>query len=263
MVATKLVVNPDEAERVREIFELYLNLRSLTAVARDLNGRGWRTKEWHTKKGLTRGGKTFDKTRLWNLLTNPVYTGKVRHRDETFDGEHEAIVADKQFVAVQKRLGRNGTTGGKDVRNKYGALLRGLVRCKRCDCAMAHSYTTKGKRRYRYYVCTHAQKVGWKRCPAPSIPAEELEQFVVGQIRDIGRDPTVVGETVAAVGHQTESRIKRLRREQGTTRRKLAHLEAELAQLATAKIPEDTRLVRFAEVQEQSRQIERRLSTLR
>ena len=51
---------------------------------------------------------------------------------------------------------------------------------------MIHTYTSKGRRRYRYYVCTSAQKQGWDGCPSKSIPALEIEQFVVKEIQRTG-----------------------------------------------------------------------------
>ncbi|MCA9119261.1 MAG: recombinase family protein [Planctomycetaceae bacterium] len=262
VVNSKLVVNSEEVDRVREIFELYLDRRSLSAVVRELDSRGWRTKEWKTKKGTVRGGNRFNKTSLYQLLTNPVYIGKVRHKDNVFEGEHHGIVDAKQFEKVQKRLSRNGSTGGKDVRNKHGALLKGLVRCQHCDSAMSHHYSSKGSKRYRYYVCCHAQKHGRQECPHPSIPAGELERFVVEQIRDVGRDPNVVRSTMANVRRQSETQLKRLRRERGTLRRKLATQEAELGRLATADIPTDVRVRRLAEVQDHNRDVQRRLATV-
>ena len=62
---------------------------------------------------------------------------------------------------ANQRLGHNGVTGGKEVRKKYGALLRGLLHCDACGTAMCHTYTAKGGRRYRYYVCATAQQRGW------------------------------------------------------------------------------------------------------
>src|SRR5262245_9597941 len=50
----KLVVNPAEAERVRAIFQLYLQEKSLRAVVNALHQRGWRTKQWTTRKGHRR-----------------------------------------------------------------------------------------------------------------------------------------------------------------------------------------------------------------
>jgi len=52
----KLVVNEPEAERVRQIFGLYLELASLILTVKELNHRGWITKRWTTKKGKVRGG---------------------------------------------------------------------------------------------------------------------------------------------------------------------------------------------------------------
>ena len=46
----RLIVNELEATQVREIFDLYLEYRSLVAVAREVNSRGW-TKRWTTKDG--------------------------------------------------------------------------------------------------------------------------------------------------------------------------------------------------------------------
>ncbi|MFC1573207.1 zinc ribbon domain-containing protein, partial [Candidatus Eisenbacteria bacterium] len=52
-----------------------------------------------------------------------------------------------------------------------------------------HGYTKQGSRRYRYYTCQRAMKRGRADCPTKSIPAPEIEKFVVGKIRSIKRDP--------------------------------------------------------------------------
>jgi site-specific DNA recombinase len=100
------------------------------------------------------------------------------------------------FRRVQALLRHNRNSGGKYIRNKYGALLKGLVRCTACGCAMSHHFTTNGNKRYRYYVCINAQKRGWDKCPSPSLPAAELEQFVVDQIRVLGQDGQVITDSI-------------------------------------------------------------------
>ncbi len=89
----KLVVNAEEASRVRQIFDLYLQLGSLLPVVDELAHRGWCNKSWKTKKGGPKGGRPFDKCSLYNLLTNPIYIGKIKHKTELYDGEHESIVS--------------------------------------------------------------------------------------------------------------------------------------------------------------------------
>ncbi len=195
------MVDDAEAAQVRRIFELYLEHQSLLPTVTELNRRGWTTKRWTTKKGDRRGGQLFTKNNLHALLTNVTYIGQIRYKDEVHRGEHTGIVPPDLFQRVQSLLQRNGHTGGRAVRNKYGALLKGLIRCRACRCAMSHTYTAKGNKRYRYYVCGTAQQRGWSECPAPSIPAGEIERFVVDQIRGIGRDPALLHETLLQV-HQ-------------------------------------------------------------
>lgn len=86
-VGPKLVIHAEEAERVRAIFDLYLEKQSLIAAACELDRRGWRTKRWTTHKDHECGGQSFDKTVLFRLLTNVVYVGKVRYKDEVHAGE--------------------------------------------------------------------------------------------------------------------------------------------------------------------------------
>src|SRR6202795_2311365 len=88
----RLVVNQDEAKRVREIFELYGRHRSLPLVVTELTQRGWRTKVWKSKRGRKHSGRPFTKASLTYLLTNPIYAGRVEYRDVIYPGEHTAIV---------------------------------------------------------------------------------------------------------------------------------------------------------------------------
>jgi site-specific DNA recombinase len=258
---TKLVVDEVEAQRVRQIFGLYLEYQALLPTVTELNRRGWTTKHWTTKKGIQRGGRHFTKNSLYDLLTNVTYIGQIRYKDEVHRGEHLPIVPDELFGKAQALLQRNGHTGGRTVRNKHGALLRGLLRCGPCGCAMSHTYTAKGNRRYRYYVCGTAQQRGWSECPSPSVPAGEIERFVVEQIKGIGRDPTVVAETVCQVRQQTEAGIERLQQERSALQRQLRDDNARL-QAAAAMTDHAERVSRLATVQECVRAAERRLTEI-
>jgi site-specific DNA recombinase len=209
----KLVVNEAEATRVRAIFELYLEHQAIIPVIQELDRRGWYAKEWTTRKGRPRGGKPFNKSGLYKMLTNVVYVGNVRYKSEVHNGEHPAIVDEATWQKVQSLLRRNGRTGGAPVRNKYGALLRGLLRCVPCNCAMTPSHTKrKGNRCYRYYVCSGAQKRGWHTCPSKSIPAGEIERFVVDQIKCIRQDPALLAATVAEARARAAGQGRRLER---------------------------------------------------
>jgi hypothetical protein len=74
-----------------------------------------------------------------------------------------------------------------------------LVFCTACGKTMAPSYASKkGRQRYRYYLCTQAQKNGRGTCPTPSLPAAALERFVVGQIQTVVNDPDRLGDLARA-----------------------------------------------------------------
>jgi site-specific DNA recombinase len=187
-----LVVNAEEAARVRAIFELYLRLGSLLPVVTDLNRRGWTLKRWTTREGKIVGGKPFTRARLHQLLTNVIYTGQVRHRGEVYPGEHEAIVDRETWEKVHAQLKTHAPSSNRSLRNKHGALLKGIVRCASCNVGMVHTYTQKGTRLYRYYVCVKAHQQGWTQCATRSVSAPELEQAVIDQIRSIGHNPMML-----------------------------------------------------------------------
>ena len=166
---------------MRTIFALYLEHQGLVKVVGELDKRGWKTKRWQTRKGAFRGGLHFTKTNLHHLLTNVVYLGKVRYKKEVHAGEHEAIVDREVFQKVQDRLRRQ--VNRSLVRQQSGALLKGLLRCQPCGCAMSPTRSQKNGRRYRYYVCQNACKRGRGVCPSRSLPASVIEEWVIGQVR--------------------------------------------------------------------------------
>ncbi len=175
---------------MRAVFALYLELGALLPVVRELERRGWRGKAWTTRKGRCRGGRVISKTRLQEMLTNPLYSGRVRYRGEIFAGEQPAVVDPDTWRRVQARLAENRRRAREHRAVRPDALLAGLVRCRPCGCAMTPARVVKrGGLRYAYYVCTGAQKRGWDSCPSKSVPAPALERFVLQQLLEMDTIP--------------------------------------------------------------------------
>jgi site-specific DNA recombinase len=180
-VSHKLVVNEQEARRVRAIYEFYRQRQNLAWVVEELHQRGWVNKRWRTRKGHERGGKPFAKSSLHELLTRVTYVGKIRYKKEVHAGEHAAIVEEGIWQEVQELLRGHAQTKGGLLRNRFGSLLKGLLYCSACDCRMTPSHATKnGQRRYRYYVCRPLRRS--PACPR-SLPALALENLVLEQLR--------------------------------------------------------------------------------
>ena len=260
---SKLKTNTKEADRVRAIFEMYLSERSLLRTSTALNDRSWTTKRWIAKNGIPQGGRRFDKAVLHKLLSNPVYIGKVRHHDDLYDGEHKAIVDEAMFREVAELLSSNSAKPGRSPCNKHGALIKGLVRCRACGCGMGHHFASSkasggGQKRYRYYVCGRAQKEGWSVCPGPSLPADELESFVIGELRWLGQDQGLVADAVTAAQERLRERLSALRSDRAALTAELESARDELRIIVADGRDRNGRAAEAAELRERIRDLDAR-----
>jgi site-specific DNA recombinase len=179
----RLIVNEKESRRVQDIFALFVQHRSLSAVVAELVQLRWKTKSWMSQNGTAHAGRAFAKVSLRRLLTNAVYAGKVEHRGEIYPGEHAAIVEPSVWQEVNAELRAGRRTGTGAIRAPQNALLASLLLCKSCQRPMVPTYTAKPGRRYRYYVCRAARQNGWSSCPTKSVPARMIEDAVLDQLR--------------------------------------------------------------------------------
>ena len=174
--------------------------------------------------------------------------------------QRPGIVDPEVWQRVQQVLSRNGRNGGVLVRNRYGALLKGLLYCVPCGCAMSHTYSSKrGKVKYRYYTCLNAQKRGWHTCPSKSVPVEETERLVVEQIRALGCDPGLITATLRHARRQAEESMATLAKERATLQRQRQRFGTEVRSLALdASAGSATGLARLTDLHERINQAEQR-----
>jgi site-specific DNA recombinase len=187
----------------------------------------------------------------------------VDHKGVLYPGEHERIVDQRVWDRVQATLRQNGRGNGSYVKNKYGALLRGVLFCAHCDTAMMHTYTAKGPRRYRYYVCYKAQQKGWQNCKTKSVAAEAIERAVLNSIRRLSSDPLLAERVLDEAVEQFKARKQEVEAEQASMKRSLSQLNQELARLA-AQTDQDTgsRFDRIKNLEDAIRTAERQLHEL-
>jgi hypothetical protein len=202
----KLVVNQDEAELVRLIFGRFLQLGSATELARELRSAGHTTKRWTTQEGRHRPGKPIDKGSIYKILANRVYLGEAVHKGVSHPGEHEAIVERDIWDRVHGILAGNARRRGNVTRSQTPALLRGLIFAAGGH-AMTPSHTRKAGRLYRYYVATDAIRGAYGDCPVRSVPAAEIEDAVIAQMRHLLQTPEIVAPTWAAANQDGTASI--------------------------------------------------------
>jgi len=262
----RLVVNEAEAGRVRQIFQMYLDKGSLLPLVTELSKREWRNKsrviQTGKRKGKSLGGKPFDKCSLYQLLTNPVYVGKIAHKGVIYDGEHEPIVDATLFDRVQALLKTNGRTGGAEVRNKYGALLRGLLRCKSCGHSMTHTFAGgRNSRAYRYYRCIKAIKSGAACCPTGTLPAAEIERVVVDEVRSLVTDRALLNRVLAEAQALIAAELRSAIEERTGLKRQLERDHRELRELAVGSTTADS-AAQIAHLHARIADAERRLAVI-
>ena len=180
----RLLVNGEEAERVRAIFALFEKYGSVLLTLEEIKRRGWRLKSWTRKTGEFHPGGPFALNSLRRLLTNIIYTGSIRHHGKPYPGEHAAILAPGTWDRTQSLMTQRPALVSGRSRNKHLALLSGLLYCESCATRMVYSYSGKGDRKYPYYLCLNAQRKGWAVCPAKSLPARAIEESVLERIRE-------------------------------------------------------------------------------
>ncbi|SMX24278.1 recombinase family protein [Boseongicola aestuarii] len=177
-----LRVVPAEAETVRMLFDFYETLGSVTAVTREAVKLGLRSKRRIGRDGTPRGGSVMGRGQIHHVLSNPVYAGRIRHKDKVHEGQHAAIIDPDRFDAIQTRLKDRSAK----LRNKPAAAhlspLAGKIFDETGD-RLTPSHACKEDKRYRYYVSRRLvtgasdDGTGWR------LPADRLERDLASSVQ--------------------------------------------------------------------------------
>ena len=87
-----LAINPAEAETVRTLFRLYLELGTVRRLKEAADRLGLVTKQRQSSADRLVGGQAFTRGHLYQLLSNRTYAGEVVHKGVSYPGRHEAII---------------------------------------------------------------------------------------------------------------------------------------------------------------------------
>ncbi|RYZ27118.1 MAG: recombinase family protein, partial [Chitinophagaceae bacterium] len=126
-------------------------------------------------------GLKVGKSQMWNLLRNPVYSGRIfvpAYKDEkavVIKASHQPIISLELFEEVQDVL--NGRKRKFPTRQtaKDELPLRGYLQCKQCSSKLTGSASKGNGGKYFYY---HCQKGCKERFKAELANKEILKEFV-------------------------------------------------------------------------------------
>ena len=203
-----LAIDEIQAERVREIYRLYLALDCVRLVQKEVERLQWSTPERTTKRADAYGGRPFSRGHLYRILSSPVYVGRIAHKDEVFPGNHPAVIEPTLWDAVQDRLASNRHGHRVRAHAASPSLLAGLVFDDQ-DRRLTPSHARKGTRRYRYYV---GQGPSDASAATLRIPAQELElavtQALVAFVNNEVQLLACMGSVEASVAQERLHRAK-------------------------------------------------------
>lgn len=205
-----LIVNPEEAEIVRIIFDKFVHTdMGADSISNYLNQHGYSKKKLRDQEV-----SHFSRSTIIKILDNPVYAGKIAYgksvtekvkgtrdqyrrvkQDEYLlaDGLHEAIIDPETWEAAKAKRRVTGVKWNKTHSLDHEHILSGILKCPVCGSGMAGTVRRRKNKKtgeYKddfYYRCQHRRKIdedhfcGFK----PSLNQDELNEKVVQIIRDM------------------------------------------------------------------------------
>lgn len=228
IVDRRYVINEQEAEWVRVIFDMYAHGKSYNEILDKLKEMGARGKR----------GRPLGKNSLRSILTNERYIGvyfwnkrRMKVMGKWAGGKPNPNVVRKEGVippiidqatwdmALERRTSaRNGANKAK--RREY--LLSGLIECELCGAAFVGKTSTNSKGyESSSYVCGNKHRT--RTCTAKNINARELETFVVNGIKEYLRsvDFAEVAQKIADDVNKASPNLLKERTELAEIERKL------------------------------------------
>ena len=219
---TKLTINEIEARSVRLIFNEYSTGKGYKAITNQLNKLGYKTKK----------GNDFSVGSIREILTNPVYIGKVRYNVRQnwsekrrrninanpiiTDGIHEPIIDEGLGDKVQAIM---ESKKGKPSRIYDGEYpLTGILRCPKCGAGMVISRTTNKladgtKKRIAYYCCGAWKNKGTSVCNSNTIRVDKANEYVFNKISELLSNEKMVETIVNNINKERHKKINPAKKE--------------------------------------------------
>lgn len=212
----ELVVDPEEAEIVKVIFDQFVNSdMGADAISNYLNDHGY-TKNTSRDFELS----YFTRGHIMKILDNPAYIGKIAYGKSTTekvkgtrdqyrrvkqddyliaDGRHDAIIDEETWNKARQKRKETGVKWNKVHDLDHEHLLAGILKCPFCGQSLAGTVRRKkypsGKVNSTfYYRCLHRKRLDdGKKCDfKPSLNQIETDAEVIGVIHDMVHDERFV-----------------------------------------------------------------------
>jgi hypothetical protein len=137
-------------------------------------------------------GDQFDRGHIHHILTNPIYAGRIRHKENVYDGQHSAIIDPEIWDQVQRILQGGAAKARGTKQRATRSPLAGKIFDETGD-RLTPSHSRKNGKRLRYYISRrlvvdrrHKHPDAWR------LPAVQLEGLLNHAVRDWFARPDAV-----------------------------------------------------------------------
>lgn len=227
----RLVVDPDRAPLVREMFERFPAVPA-NQLAREFRARGCTTRRFTTKAGVERGGVPIWTSRILNMLSNPTYAGYVVHRGDWIKADIEPLTSKEQWDLVQQ-VKRDRFPARRDpVRN----FLLGILHDEQGRRMKIHGATGRSPAG-RYYKSEYAS---WSRdgiTRRVMVAADRTETLTVSALEAFLVNRVELKEAILSLGLYSDE-IRRLLSMGHTAAKRVSRMDqAQMRALLVALVP--------------------------
>lgn len=202
----KLIIDEETAPVVRQIFQWFIEGKSVIGITRMLNSSGILNPSAYKKeKGFNYKHSGSNNDGLWcdstvrRILKNQMYIGNMVQgknvkasyklkqclavpKDDWIivENTHEPIIDKDTFYKAQALFNRNTRTAPKKTEVD---LFSGFVKCADCHRAMSKKTNKHAYGTYEYYRCVTSSKMDKNSCSPHSIRVDKLEETVLTTIQ--------------------------------------------------------------------------------
>jgi site-specific DNA recombinase len=200
-----LIIEEDEMEIIRIIFDKYLNTSmGAIAITEYLNSNGY-------KKKLRQNNTLdyFTENFVSKVLDNAVYCGRITYGKRTTEkvtgtrneyrqvksddyidvkGVHEGIISEEEWALVQAKRKNMSSYQPKTHSLEHEHLLSGLLKCPKCGGPMYGNVNRKKKedgssyKDYFFYRCQRRKVIDGKKCDYTKQWSEEVIDDAVAEL---------------------------------------------------------------------------------
>ena len=205
---------PEQVKIVKEIFRWFTEDKWGTSkIARYLNNAGV-----HRESGKPGSGQ-WHQGKVWDLLQNPVYIGKIVAGEKLVDGCHERIIDDETWTMTLEMVASRRKQAPRTKASPH--LLSGLARCGTCNrmlIGQKGKYKNKqGEQAFIGFRHSPNEFAGKMHCPGVYHRGDTLEEAVIAELLAIAQGPSVrdlalstVRDKLAKTGEPLRNEAERL-----------------------------------------------------